>query len=88
MLWLDSCDIWLVQEDVQSVCAQHGFNKSNTGVYTVMPLISFTLSVAEAVISAMGGKGPPAPANPPAGSLPLEPSAPGPEAPLGYPFMA
>ena len=51
-------------------------------------LSSFTLSVAEAVISAIGGYGPPGPRGAPAPLLPLQPSAPGPGAPFGYPFMA
>lgn len=54
---------------------------------TVRSRISFTLSVADAVISAIGGNGPAGPRGP-APLLPLPPSAPGPGAPFGYPFMA
>ena len=54
---------------------------------TVRSLIPFTLSWADAVISAMGGYGPGGPRGP-APLLPLPPSAPGPGAPFGYPFMA
>lgn len=49
---------------------------------------SFTLAVAEAVISAIEGYGPPEVRGPPPASPPLQPPAPGAGAPFEYPFMA